>query len=411
MVLGWQNAHHIAVVHMPSSGGTEFAIIGPEGIQGHAFVPMSWPKFQLGLNDNGTTLVSVSKELKRDSDSTSTVPVRIYHDNELVFESQKGLSSVVDPNGSFFAVHEVDADSQSRLVVGDLQTHEQYTVDLPSALSRSNWGNLTYRLRKSLSQREVMLTFSPQEKRPYDFWFFDLDEAELKKVALSETRFSFLTSSSNGYFLDPIYDSRDRNKSTTWRVVRAQLNDLNRDRHVLWSREIDVGPYSPMISISADGKWLTVFGRTIYVLNTELGNTAFRIPRFVDEQVRATRLPNLTTEIPNTEVTESVYRVQMFQDTMLVTRVAGSPSSCDAIWKDPKTRATYPDCLEELKRQGRYRATIDTFDLNTVYPDSLPTYSKVWTSEGFCSLRTEPFSGLEVFDGELAYRPFSQSEL
>ena len=407
MVTGPENANNIAVVHMEDSDGTVFAIVGPEGVLGHSFVPIKNPSFRLGLNTDGTVLVGVSARPPLATiDSARVSLVTVYRDNEVIFETTSGSSFTVDPNGTFFAVHEMEENGQSSLVVRDIDEDSEFSIELPAALSPTTWQDNVYRIFYTLGRRQVIFNSFPRKSGHNDYWFFDLEEHQLHKVSVAPTHYSVLTSSSNGYFLNPQDGSTYGPNPENWKIERAQLNYMNDVRHVLWSRGISDNEYKPGVSVSGNGAWLTVYGQTVYVLDASTGDTIFEIPRFITDEIRDARFTNAPSDAITFKGREFVQRIGMTGNTMFLTRVGGDKSACDSLFRNPETRDQYPDCVEDLRERGEYRKMIDVFDLTTVYPDSLPEYSREMRDWGRCVPRIHPFNGLDVVNEKLVYVPF-----
>lgn len=180
MLSGEGAARDVAIVTHPTEEGVVFAVIGESGELTRGELNFRPNHLRIGHRDDGSVIygfgdLRTHARALRPEDSAE--PVRIYHDDFVIYESDKALDFDISHNGSSFVVHEPSSSGITRLVVRNLNTGSQVEHELNTKLTHKGRYSMGY----TMEGTEVV--FSPAHSYGRGFhWFYPANEGRKRRV-------------------------------------------------------------------------------------------------------------------------------------------------------------------------------------------------------------------------------------
>lgn len=400
MLTGDGTASDVALVTHPTEEGVVFAVIGESGELARGELDFRPNHLRIGRRDDGSVIYGfgdLRSHAKAWRPEDVAEPVRIYHDDFVIYESAKVLDFDVADDGASFAVHEPSAGGVTRLVVRNLNEGSQVEHELDTKLTREGRYSLGY----SLDGSEVV--FSPAHAFGRgSYWFFN---GSKRRIGTEGFQSVLITSSENGYFVERAYELDTDESEEMWEVSKRRFIPSTGQSEELWSVRLSIREFNRRMSVSENGKWLGLRASDYKVLDTETGETIFDFPYRRQPEAQLARLaPILPKNATVADLGE--YWSMSFKENYLVGyRVWGDISSCD--WKpgekyDPKKER---ECILDLRLRGLYKHFHDIYDMNTVDLNGSPMYTTEVHPESYCMPASSRWKGLISVDGKLAFQP------
>ena len=276
-------ASDTAIVVLRTETGARFSVVDGRGTVVSDNVPFRPHHYRLGKRNDGTPLVGLG-DLRLNSKTSRPVdspePMRIYLGKQLVYESEKAWDFIVAHDGSSFAVHEPLAGDGSRLVVHDLDRSEERHFDLGTRMTPVNAYEREHMIAYTLDGTEIM--FHPSDGDAMGvgtYWFYPVGDGPTRRITVEGGRSAFLISSREGYFTEQPEDLKPDEYPGVSQVTRRRFDAASNTTDDRWSRRLDLNRFDGTISLSDNGRWLSVDGWDFHVLDAESGDTVFKYPR------------------------------------------------------------------------------------------------------------------------------------
>ena len=302
-------------------------------------------------------------------------PVRIYRDEDLIYETDKAWNFGLAPDGSAFFTVEPAAGSTSRLVIRNLHLGTEYQHDLGYSYTPV-FNELPYGAEFTTNAAEVMLTPAFMSGGNSHV-FFPSDGGHRRAITLEGGGAVVFESMRLGYYAFPQgsdYPVLIQKKEFRWGEPRNSPRTAD-----VWSREVNLEDFYGNMSLSNDAAWLILKAGAIHVLDTQTGATVFAWPRgydYDDEQ-----LARLSTVLPPDATISDVGGVQhvAITDGQLLLYRGIHHSS---------TRSSY---------------YFDVFTMAGIELDSKPQFRVQVARDNRCLEGDFALRGLQVVDGALTY--------
>lgn len=375
MTPGTGNAGDLAMVVVPASGGSRFAVVDGSGVVYGGALPFDATSHHaFARRPDGSVLAAFARGLqpgnRRPWWSNRTQGVRIYHDGQVIYESDQAWQWRIASDGSSFFVVEPMAGGVSRLVVRNLDLRIESHFDLAGLHPKFGDGAAGAFLEYSRvdSSQVVLSPVSPRGSSEQSIWLFPTDGGEpmeLPPEARGPGSWRF-GSSKDGYFTVLGDDGRT---SIVRRVFGLEEGESSVDQ--AWSRD------ASWVTVSDDGVWLAALrDRRVHVLEASTGRTVL-VGRTPIQQVNSVRI----------------------QDGKLVLDVLDGDVAEIRRCRAPQVDAEA--CLDALSRRGRLRRLYAV----TVLRPYTTTYEVEHDGQAHCGSGESPFGTLAIRGGALAYSP------
>ena len=204
--VGYEEAQELAVITLPVGQEMDFAVLDQSGTRFLGWLPFKANHHRLGLRAEGSVLAGfaalrLSSKVFRPPDSQE--PLRIYHDEPIIFESEKAWDFDIAPDGSSFVVHEPAPGGASRLIIRDLNRGKETHYDLGTRFTPMDEYEVSYALKYSLNYEEIM--FEPAHA---DAWgigkhlFYSVHGVKPRQVSVEGAISAIFADRATMYFAD-----------------------------------------------------------------------------------------------------------------------------------------------------------------------------------------------------------------
>lgn len=414
MLYGKGAAEDVAVVTILSEEGAEFAVLDENGTLTSGRLDFRPHHFRIGRRPDGSVLVGfanlrLNSGVYRPPDSDE--PLRIYHGDHLVYETNKASDFDIAVDGSSFFVFEPSPGAASRLVIRNMDDDTQKELELGTRFSSSNdFSPGEHMPVYSSDSSEIMFTPAHADAMGVGtYWIYPVGEGRARRITVQDSWAAWLTSSENGYFVDWPDELEPEERGDVWQVTRKRIDPSKGETEVLWSSRVYVKNHDGSLSLSQNGRWLGVDGWNYKVLDTNTGETVFDFPESPD---REAVLARLAPALPDGATLADIGRIGhiWFSGNSLVSfRMVGDTSPCSTKKGEKYDNRKWRQCIRDLRLQGRYRTFFDVFEMNNIELDSPPSYITEVFEESNCMPANSPRRGLVDLDGQLAFRPLQDS--
>ena len=408
MLAGKGAARDVAVVTMPTAGGAEFVVLDNAGIRTRGQLDF-WPNHtRIGRRSDGSVVFGFGA-LRRNSGvfrpPDSDEPVRIYHDDHVVYETNKAWDFDVAPDGTTFFLHQPSPGGHSRLVVNNIVRGTQVEHELGSKLTPVSAFSSEHAAQYSKEGSEIVFIPSHADAMGRGiYYFYPVGEGRTRRITVEGHWAALLTSSETGYFVDWPEDLSAEESGDVWQVTKRRLGPSSDEIVDLWSRRIRVEWFGGLLSLSQNGRWLGFSGWDYKVLDTATGDTVFSFPYAGNPAAKLARLAPVLPE-GTTEEEMGRHGSMKFDGNHLVAyRIRGDASACGREPGEPWDPIKWRECLKEQRLNGTYQEFFDVWDMSTIEPESSPTVATQVYSESNCMPANPPWRGLIEVDGQLAFR-------
>ena len=404
---GIARASHLGVVRLPSENGAEYAVLDSTGVLFEGTLPFSPHHVRVGMRSDSSVLVGFG-DLRLNSGDFRPVdsrePVRILHDNQVIFKSDKVLDFDIASDGSSFAVHEPTPGGTTRLIIRNLDTGKQSHYDLETRFEPINDYERGYMLRYAIDEKEIV--FEPSHVDALGlgtYWFYPVGEGEVHEVSISTGISAVLASSTEGYFTEYATESDRGEVESSYVVYRRAMNPSTAETKVMWKRELSLKHYYGTMSLSDNGKWMALKAWNLEILDTNTGESVFRFPMAGNPKERLRRLSSVVPENTRSDELGRLGGSTFSGDKLIFHWAKGNTLACATRSGHEYDAKKHNECVQDLGVRGLYSKFYDVFDLSSVGIDGGPSYRVTRNLDSACSIRTPPFKGLGVDGDELKY--------
>jgi hypothetical protein len=326
--------------------------------------------------------------------------VQIYHDDLLVYETDKARDFGVSSDGSSFFVHEPAPGGASRLLVRNLDRGTQEEFDLGTRMTPVSDYSRDHTVSYSLDGSEAVFHSSQDDASGRGvYYFYSVEDGRRRRAAM-------LTSSEIGYFVGLPDELDPRDYGEVWQVTKRRLDLSRGETEDLWSRRVESREHHGDLSISQNGRWLGMKGWDYKVLDTETGETIFSFPYAGDPPAKLARLAPVLGEGATEEDMGRQGSMRFKGDVLVGYRKYGNTDPCSTKPGEQYSAVKRRECIKSLRLQGLYREYFDIYDMNSIELDSSPAFTTQVYSESNCMPSDGQWRGLLDIDGKLAYRPY-----
>ena len=373
---GRGNAAGFGLVVLPAEDGARFEVLDGEGRVLGDTLPFMPNHYRLARHASGSIITGfgdlrLNSLVSRPEDTPE--PVRIYRDEDLIYETDKAWNFGLAPDGSAFFVVEPTSGGASRLVIRNLHLGTEYQHDLGYSYTPV-FNELPYGAQFTTNAAEVMLTPAFMSGGNSHI-FFPSDGGHRRAITLKGGGAVVFESMRHGYYAFPQgsgYPVLIQKKELRWGVPRNSPRTED-----VWSREVNLENFYGNMSLSDDAAWLILKAGVIHVLDTQTGATVFAWPRGDDNE----QFARLSTVLPaDASVTDvgGVGSVDFIDGQLLLYRII-NPS---------------------LMRPTYY---FDVFTMAGIELDSKPQFRVQVARDNRCLEGDFALRGLQVVDGALTY--------
>lgn len=409
MRTGEGTAKDVALLTFYDENGTEFTVLDETGVLARGRTDFRGHQTSIGQRADGSVVFGLG-DLRRNAgvfrEPDSDEPVKIYHNDLVIYETSKAWDFGVADDGASFFVHEPAAGGASRLVVRDLDRDTQVEFDLSTRLTPVSDYFSGHSVGYSSDGSEVVFMSAQEDSMGSGVYYFYPveDTSKPRRITVEGIWGALLTSSENGYFVNSPVDLEPGEFGDVWQVTRRRIDASNDEVVDLWSRKLHIRKHGGSLSISQNGKWLGLSGYEYKVLDTETGETVFSYPSAGDPEAKLERLrPVLPDGATIDDMGRELY--MGFEGNTLVTyREYGDIEACSRKPDEPWDPVRYRECIKEQRLLGRYQEFYDIYEMDTIELDSSPSYTVEVYSESSCAPANGLWQGLLERDGELVYR-------
>ena len=410
----------IAAVVLPAESGTRFAVLDSGGQVFGDTLPFVPNHRRLGKRSDGTVLAGFG-DLRLNSKvfrgAETPEPARIYQDGYIAYETDKAWDFGIARDGTSFFVHEPLPGGASRLVVRDLDAGTEDHIHFGETLTPTNAYQGDYRVAYAFGAREIMVEPVHADFMGLGSYRFHAVQANTvreirlgaddnrqhvppptSRIQLEQTNNALFASSEAGYFARRM-ERGDLTTGEPWRITKRRFHfrDGEGIATVAWTRELRLRGFNGRMTLSHNGKWLSLGAWNLRVLDTETSETIFAFPQ-ADKAAQRARLAGVADESGTMADVGSIRGERFLGDQLLLFRRFGDSATCGAL-SSPGHRA----CLANLRRRGVFREVVDVFDMNTVAIDSPPDYRLDVGADMPCGAGDFPLRGLQVHNGRLTF--------
>ncbi len=402
-------ARDVAVLTFLDENSTEYAVLGGTGALARGRLEFRANHARIGLRADGSMVYGFG-DLRLNSrvfrKENTDEPVRIYHNDLVVYETNKAWDFGVADDGTSFFVHEPAPGGASRLVVRDLDRNTQVEYDLDTRLTPVSDFSVGHTLGYSNDGSEVVFMSAQDDSSGMGIYYFYpvKDTTKPRRITVESGWGALLTSSENGYFVDSPDELEPHEFGDVWQVTRRRIDVSNGETEDLWSRRLHIHNHSGRLSISQNGEWLGLSGYDYTVLDTETGETVFSYPSAGDPEAKLARLRPVLPEGATIDDMGRQGSIGFRGNTLVVYRRHGDTEACSKKPGEPYDPIRRRECIKELRLLGKYREFFDVYEMDSIELDSSPSYAVEVYSESGCMPANGRWRGLLERGGELVYR-------
>ncbi len=408
-------AKEVAVVTLFNERGASFSVLDDTGALTSGELEYQPNHIRIGRRADSSVVygfgdLRLNSKVFRPRDTSE--PVQIYHDDLLIYETNKAWDFDVSSDGSSFFVHEPAPGGASRLVVRNIDLGTQEEFDLGTRMTPVSDHARGHTLNYSLDSSEIVFYSSQADATGRGvYYFYSVEDGRRRRITIEGDWAAMLTSSELGYFVSVPEELDPIDFGNVWQVTKRRLDPSRGETEDLWSKRIEIREHHGLLSISQNGKWLGMSGYDYKVLDTENGEAIFSFPSAGNPSAKLARLAPILDE-GATEKDMGLEGFMGFEGNVLVGyRTYGNTDSCRTKpgerYNDVKRR----ECIKTLRLQGLYREYYDIYDMNSIELDSSPAFTTQVYSESSCMPMDGLWRGLLDIDGKLAYRSYQPSEI
>ena len=302
-------------------------------------------------------------------------PVRIFRDDQLLYEADKVWNFGLAPDGSAFFVVEPTAGSTSRLVIRNLDMEAEHHHDLGYEYTPV-FDELPFSVQFTSNSNEVMMAPSFMSGGKSHFFFPATGESP-RKVSLEGGGYVAFESMHRAYYAFSQGEDQPwliQKKAFHWTAPHTGPKTTD-----IWTREVDLEHFYGGMTLSDNAAWLILNAWVIKILDAQTGATVFAWPdarRYDEEQ-----LARLSTVLPPDATTADIGGVGSVEiidgQLLLFRRLHNGP--------------------------GRSAYYFDVFDMAGIRPDSKPNFRVSVARNNRCLAGDFAFRGLQVVNDELTY--------
>lgn len=410
MLAGSGPASDVAVILLTEGDESVFAVLDESGQLISDSLDFHPHHFRIGRRPDGSLLVGfgdlrLNSGVFRSPDTDE--PVRIYHDEHIVYESNKVMDFDIASDGSSFFALEPSPGGASRLVVRQIESDFQKEIELGTKFSSSNdyepGGHTPF---YSLDNSEILFIPTHMDAMGVgEYWIYPVGDGRSSKVTVQDSWAAVLTSSENGYFVDRPDELNAGEAGKVWQVTRRKIDAAGGTVEEVWTRRIHIEHHYGELTLSSSGRWLGMSGWDYKVFDTETGETIFTYPLAGNPGEKLSRLAPVLPDGATVADMGRHGQVRFIGDSLVVFRIYGDTSSCNPKPGDENYVVKRKECIRDLRLLDEYRTYFDVYDMNTIELESSPTYTTEVFEESTCMPALNSWSGLIDIDGQLAYRP------
>lgn len=410
MLTGSGPASGVAVVILKEGDESVFAVLDESGEIVSDRLDFHPHHFRIGRRPDGSVLVGfgdlrLNSGVFRSPDTDE--PVRIYHDEHIIYESSKVMDFDIASDGSSFFALEPSPGGASRLVVRKIESDFQKEIELGTKFSSSNdyelGGHTPF---YSLDNSEIMFTPTHMDAMGVgEYWIYPVGEGRSSKVTVQDSWAAVLTSSENGYFVDRPDELSAGEAVKVWQVTRRKIDAAGGSIEDVWTRRIHIERHYGGLTLSPNGRWLGMSGWDYKVIDTESGETIFTYPLAGKPEQKLARLAPVLPVGATVSDMGRHGQLRFIGDSLVVFRIYGDTSSCSPKFGEEYDAVKRRECIRDLRLQDEYRTYFDVYDMNTIELESSPSYTTEVFEESTCMPALNSWSGLIDIEGQLAYRP------
>ena len=409
MRTGRGDAKDVALLRFYDENGTEFTVLDDTGTLARGRTDFRGHQTRIGLRADGSVVFGLG-DLRRNSgvfrEPDTDEPVKIYHNDLVIYETSKAWDFGVADDGTSFFVHEPAPGGASRLVVRDLDRDTQVEYDLGTRLTPVSDYFSGHSVDYSDDGSEVAFMSAQEDSNGMGVYYFYpvRDTNKPRRITVEGGWAALLTSSENGYFVDSPDEVEPHEFGDVWQVTRRRIDASNDEVVDLWSKRLHIRNHGGAMSISQNGKWLGLSGYEYKVLDTETGETVFSYPSAGDPEAKLARLLPVLPEGATVDDMGREGSMRFSGNTLRVYRTYGDTEACSREPGEPWDPVRYRECIKEQRLLGRYQEFYDIYEMESIELDSSPSYTVEVYSESDCGPANGRWRGLLDLDGELVYR-------
>ena len=412
---GSKEARELGIVSLPVEEGLEFAVLDQSGTRFSELLPFRANKVRLGVRSDGSVLAGLG-ELRLNSrvfkSSDAPQPLRIYHNNHVIFETETAWDFDIATDGTSFVVHEPTPSDASRLIIRNLDLGTEIHHDLGSKFTPKSDYEKPFALKYSLNNDEIM--FEPAHADAMGrgtHWFFPVARGKPRLITVKYGMAAVFSDSSNLYFLDYASKAIGENRDRAWKVSRKELNPAIQEEKVIWEKIIELDHFYGTVVLSPNGRWLALSSWDYTVLSADTGETKLKFPVAGDNELQLQRLSEVLTRDAEVEDIGAFVGSSFIDDHLVFYRRVGNLKSCNVNAGSTYDHVAYLSCIRELRLKGRYRNFQDIFDMNETTIDGSPIYRSEIYRDSPCDELPTRMRGLHVVEGELTFGLASDSQV
>lgn len=362
------------VVVLKESESVRFSVFDSDGHLVSDSLPFDPNHVYVAKRTDGSVLTAFG-DLRLNSKVTrgreTEEPVRIYLDDQVVYESPKAWNLGIARDGSSFYIVDPQASQTSRLIVHDVNMGTEHQFDL-GYQHTSSFDELPFTVRFTKDGKAVAFISSDT------LYFYPVDGGPVRTATITPDL---------GY--GAVFESADfayiafRDESTGQPQVRKLRfsEDSAKSPEVIWSKTMDAidALYDTSLMLSEDGPWLILDAWNLHVLNTDTGEIAFTFPAAGNAEAARERLGPVMAGQEKDEL--GAFRgVEIMQDQLVIRRRFGSEEirRCNSL-------VDSEPCLRDLREQGIYYEALDMFPIEDGVIAHYPTRRIRLPAEPDCS--------------------------
>lgn len=280
-------SNDIAVVVLPSPGGSIFAAVDESGVLHTGALPFSSTRFLVARRADGSVLTMFGRnrwDVAEESSQDVRFPVQVHFDDQAVLVHEDAWEfGLANDGSSFFLINPLDEET-SELVVNNLEEggERRYFLgdlfrnyDMVEMARRWSDDEVTYRVRYSTDNAEVILNPLHSGIGTYYFYPTSADGEEPRSIDIQSDdgiTGSIFASSEVGYV-----SFGDRYSTDPSLLVRREYFwPGDGEYQDVWKRSI---PITALLQLSASGSHLLMLADRYQVLDTLSGETVLVAPK------------------------------------------------------------------------------------------------------------------------------------
>lgn len=404
MATGEGAASGVAVLTLPTEDGIAFSVIDESGELTRGELDYRPNHVRIGRRPDGSAVygfgdLRLNSKVFRPRDSEE--PVRIYHDDLVIYETDKAWDFGVSHDGSSFFVHEPSPGGTSRLTVRNLERGTQVEHELGPILTPVSDYSMDHASGYSLDGSEVVFSPAHADARGNGvYWFYPVGDGRVRRITVERYWAALLSSSELGYYVDRPDDLDADEVGDVWEVTARRLDPSIGSSTELWSTRLSVRKHYGGLSLSENGRWLGLRGWDYKVLDTENGETIFDFPKTGNPEARLARLAPILGEGATDADLGTLSHMRFRGDYLVGYRIVGDASSCSE-----KSGGERLECLRDLRLRGLYGNFFDVYDMSTIELNGSPSFTTEVYRESTCMPASSGWKGLVELNGNLTFQP------